>query len=177
MAFVYPHQIRFHETDGAGVVYFANVLTLCHEAYEASLAAAAIDLGQFFDPHGSGPGIAVPIVHADVDFFRPMRCGDRILIQLTPQRLKPSEFEIRYQIWPEPPSTQPSPAPEQAETHAPRPLAQATTRHVCIAVGNASGGSRRDRSRTPLSPDLDRWLQLWQRSGCDRSFDPSSVNP
>ena len=53
-AFVYTRSIRFHETDAAGVVYFANVLVLCHEAYEASLAAAGIDLGEFFsDPDRS----------------------------------------------------------------------------------------------------------------------------
>ncbi len=164
MTFDYPRQIRFHETDGAGVVYFAHVLTLCHEAYEASLAAAAIDLGLFFDPRRGAVNrspdaiaepctapIAVPIVHASIDFFRPMACGDRILIQLVPQRLPGrafvSEFEIHYQLWPD------RALPSVPSGQPPRSLAQATTRHVCIDAG--------DRTRTPLTPELERWLALW----------------
>ncbi len=139
MSFSYPRQIHFHETDAAGVVYFANILTLCHEAYEASLAAARIDLGRFFSAAGD---IAVPVVHADVDFFRPLHCGDRICITLTPQRLKDSEFEIRYELL----SDQPSAAPN----HSPQSFAQACTRHVCI--------NTLQRQRRPLHSELEQWL-------------------
>ena len=48
MAFTLRRVIRFQETDAAGVVYFANLLALCHEAYEASLAHAGIALKPFF---------------------------------------------------------------------------------------------------------------------------------
>ena len=34
MAFAYYYTVRFQDTDAAGVVYFANVLRICHEAYE-----------------------------------------------------------------------------------------------------------------------------------------------
>ncbi|MEM9980588.1 MAG: acyl-CoA thioesterase, partial [Cyanobacteria bacterium P01_D01_bin.2] len=62
-SYTYRRTIRFHETDAAGVVYFANVLTLCHEAYEASLAAAGINVRVFF----GGGSLAVPVVHGSVD--------------------------------------------------------------------------------------------------------------
>ena len=42
MPFVYHRTIRFADTDAAGVVFFPNYLTICHEAYEESLAAAGI---------------------------------------------------------------------------------------------------------------------------------------
>jgi 1,4-dihydroxy-2-naphthoyl-CoA hydrolase len=58
MAFIYSRTIHFQETDAAGVVYFANLLALCHEAYEASLAEAGVDLRQFFS---SGGEVAVPV--------------------------------------------------------------------------------------------------------------------
>lgn len=61
MAFIYDRTIHFSETDSAGVVYFANILTLCHEAYEASLVASGIELRSFF----SSKEIAVPITHAE----------------------------------------------------------------------------------------------------------------
>lgn len=132
MAFEYRRIIRFHETDAAGVLYFANVLTLCHEAYEASLAAADVDLTVYF----SGQDVAVPVVHASVDFRRPMRCGDAIAITLTPEQTQASTFEICYRLH-----------------AADRLLATALTRHVCIEAAT--------RQRTTFTPDLNRWLTRW----------------
>ena len=142
MSFSYPRQIRFHETDAAGVVYFSHVLTLCHEAYEASLAEADIDLRQFFSPAG---GVAVPIVHADVDFFRPLHCGDRLRILLTPQRIEASEFELRYQLLTD------SLAAHSIQQPSPKLLAKACTRHVCI--------STHPRQRIALPTELEQWLK------------------
>ncbi|MGB7087821.1 MAG: thioesterase family protein, partial [Phormidesmis sp.] len=103
MSFVYARVIRFHETDAAGVVYFANLLTLCHEAYEAALAEAGVDLKQFFssarssgDDSNEKGGIAVPVVHAEADFYRPLFCGDAIAIILMPTQLTLHSFEIAY---------------------------------------------------------------------------------
>lgn len=148
MPFYYPRQIRFHETDGAGVVYFANVLTLCHEAYEASLEAAGVELADFFSPRG----IVMPVVHGSVDFFRPLGCGDRLTIALTPKPLpqadRPlSKFEIHYRLldWAADPQDCPSDAAIQAE---------ATTRHVCIDAAT--------RRRQPLSEPLQGWLEWWR---------------
>jgi len=55
--------------------YIANVLAMCHEACEESLAVSSINLKVFF----SNPVVAVPIVHASVDFLL-MFCGDQLLI-------------------------------------------------------------------------------------------------
>jgi 1,4-dihydroxy-2-naphthoyl-CoA hydrolase len=94
MSFTYVRTIRFQDTDAAGVVYFANVLPMCHEAYEESIAAVGIQLQAFFGSNA----VAIPIVHASVDLFQPMFCGDRQLIHLTPQRLDNHKFEIAYEI-------------------------------------------------------------------------------
>ncbi|MFZ9683665.1 MAG: 1,4-dihydroxy-2-naphthoyl-CoA hydrolase, partial [Cephaloticoccus sp.] len=47
MPFIYERTIRLAETDAAGIVYFANYLGLCHEAYEAALAAAGLPVQSF----------------------------------------------------------------------------------------------------------------------------------
>ncbi len=67
MGFIYQRVVRFQDTDAAGVVYFANILAICHEAYEASLADSGINLRLFF----GGGNIAVPITHSSADFFVP----------------------------------------------------------------------------------------------------------
>jgi len=130
---VYQRTINFRDTDAAGVVYFANGLSLCHEAYEASLASSGINLQSFFN----GETIAVPITHASIDFFKPMFCGDRIAIALTPELLSSSEFQINYQLF---------------FAEGDKAIAKAITKHTCIDVTT--------RKRCNLSPVLLEWLGL-----------------
>ncbi len=137
MPFSYQRTVHFQDTDAAGVVYFATVLAMCHEAYEASLEATGIDLKSFFQ----GQEMAVPIVHASVNFFAPMFCGDRLTIQLTPRQLRDSEFEVEYAIF--------------KENQLDSALTAAKTRHICIAI------SPTNRTRRKLSPTLMTWLQQW----------------
>ncbi|WP_009634354.1 acyl-CoA thioesterase [Synechocystis sp. PCC 7509] len=132
MPFAYKRVIRFGDTDAAGVVYFVNVLSICHEAYEASLVAANINLKTFF----SNPAAAIPIVHADVDFFQPLFCGDEININLQPQQLSNEKFEIIYQVL----------------GLNKQLMAKAITRHVCIHPTT--------RTRQELTAEMLLWLQL-----------------
>jgi 1,4-dihydroxy-2-naphthoyl-CoA hydrolase len=132
MPFTHNRTVRFQDTDAAGVVYFANVLSICHEAYEASLAASGINLKSFFN----NPTAAIPIIHASVDFLRPMFCGDKLLIHLTPQQLGENKFEIAYQI------VEASSSEQQ--------LAKAITKHVCI--------NPITRTRTQLPEAITQWL-------------------
>ena len=129
---VYQRTINFRDTDAAGVVYFANGLSLCHEAYEASLAASGINLQSFF----KGETIAVPITHASIDFFKPMFCGDRIAIALTTEILSSTEFQINYQLF---------------FVERDKAIAKAVTKHTCIDVAT--------RKRHNLSPTLLKWLE------------------
>ncbi|HAX76870.1 MAG TPA: 1,4-dihydroxy-2-naphthoyl-CoA hydrolase, partial [Cyanobacteria bacterium UBA11372] len=130
----YSRTIRFQDTDAAGVVYFANVLAMCHEAYEASLAASGINLKLFF----SNLEVAIPIVHASVDFFHPMFCGDQINIYLISNQLTREKFEIAYQIV--------MAASEQL-------VAKAISRHVCIDPIN--------RIKKQIPTEMMQWLHQW----------------
>ncbi len=130
MSFFYKRTVHFQDTDAAGVVYFANVLNICHEAYEASLAASGINLKVFF----GNSSVAFPIVHANVDFLRPMFCGDKLVVSLMPQKLGIEKFEIAYEI-------------KLAEVLA----AKAITRHVCIDVNS--------RSKQKLAGEIVNWLE------------------
>lgn len=132
MPFIYTRIIRFQDTDAAGVVYFANVLAMCHEAYEESLAASGINLKAFF----SNPDVAIPIVHASVDFLRPMFCGEQIFIYLTTKQSSCEKFAIAYEIL----------AAEQL-------FAKAITKHVCIEPIS--------RTRKELPDQMLQWLCQW----------------
>lgn len=136
MTFTYRRTIRFQDTDAAGVVYFANILAICHEAYEESLVAAGINLKSFF----SNSNLAIPIVHASVDFFRPLFCGDLVEIQLIPNQISAEKFEINYQII----------GGQQIA------IAKIITRHVCI--------NPIIRNKEEIPADMIKWLHLWSDS-------------
>ncbi|MGF1457753.1 MAG: acyl-CoA thioesterase [Leptolyngbyaceae cyanobacterium] len=134
--FNFERTIRFQDTDAAGVVYFAQVLSICHEGYEASLQATGVDLKVFF----RGSTVAVPITHTTADLHRPLRCGDVIRVELQPMQISPDSFEIKYQL----------------RAANGKIAAFATTRHVCIDTTT--------RQRQALSLELVQWLQTWGKS-------------
>ncbi|MDJ0599118.1 MAG: thioesterase family protein [Crocosphaera sp.] len=129
----YYRTIHFSDTDAAGVVYFAALLSICHEAYENALQVAKIDLKTFF----TSSDIAIPIVHAEIDFYQPLFCGDRIQINLTPIQLNETEFEINYQVF--------------YENTLDKLIAKATTNHVSI--------NPKIRKRSPLPLSIIKWLK------------------
>ncbi len=139
-SFIYDRPIYFHDTDAAGVVYFANALSICHEAYEASLAAAGIELKTFF----RGSAIAVPITHASIDFFKPIFCGDRLVISLVTTLLSPESFQIDYQLY----------FDGESESENKQAIAKALTKHTCIDPNT--------RKRCNLSDQLYKWIELNQ---------------
>ena len=134
MAFSYTRRVYLADTDAAGVVYFASVMNMCHEAYEESLAEAGINLQQFL----RNSQIAIPIVHAEVSFFRPLFCGDKILIELATKQVSDNEFAIDYQIF--------------SITKPQKNLAQGNTKHVCI--------NSQTRTRVELPESIVQWLQF-----------------
>lgn len=135
MSFRFQGRVEFRDTDAAGVVYFANVLSYCHLAYEASLEAAGISLRDYF----TQPEMAVPIVKAEVEYFRPLHCGNLYLVDLTPQLLSAHKFQIDYQLI--------------REDKLEKVAAQALTQHICIDTDS--------RQRIPVPEPLRIWLDQW----------------
>lgn len=144
MPFSHLRTIRFQDTDAAGVVYFANALSICHEAYEASLAAAGIDLKSFF----RGESIAVPIVHAEISYFQPMFCGETYLIEVAPKLLSPDKFQIHYTV--RGPVSAADMGEQTAHSLSSKSISEATTVHLCIDPAT--------RKRMPLPSQLSYWL-------------------
>ncbi len=120
MSFVYDRVIHFQDTDAAGVVFFANMLTICHEAYEETLRQQGINLKRFFQD----PEFALPIVHAEVDFYQPVFCGDGLRVMMQPERLGLDKFKVIYQL-----------DRETTGTEMER-VAQGSTVHLCINPKN-----------------------------------------
>ncbi|MEM8603276.1 MAG: thioesterase family protein [Cyanobacteria bacterium P01_H01_bin.121] len=132
MASPYLRQIHFRDTDAAGVVYFSNLLSICHEAYEVMLQACGIELVHFFSDRQP---VAVPIVHAEIDFYQPLFCGDQVSVYSLPELRQSSQFLLSYKV-----------------CHSDLTLvAEAKTHHICIDSST--------RQQQPLPTLLSDWLQ------------------
>ena len=137
MNFQYSRRIYLGDTDAAGVVYFARGMEICHEAYEECLATQGISLQQMLQERT----IALPIVHAEIDFYRPLFCGDRIQVNLTPELISNHEFITNYQIF----------LADDLE----KAVIKAQTTHVCI--------NPKLRIRTDLPEVIMEWLTTCAR--------------
>jgi 1,4-dihydroxy-2-naphthoyl-CoA hydrolase len=133
MPFSYPRTIHFADTDAAGVVFFANYLALCHEAYEEALAATGINIARFFADHG----VIIPIAHSTADYLRPMACGEKIRVTITPVALSENSFALDSTI------TKLGPPEKLA--------ARIRTEHVCIDA--------KTRARADLPAQLAAWVR------------------
>ncbi len=94
MPFTYTRTVHFADTDAAGVVFFANYLAICHEAYEEALSSSGIDLKAFFADNA----VVVPISRSEAEYRRPLACGDKLSVTVEPKALSPDSFEVRYEV-------------------------------------------------------------------------------
>ena len=89
--FEYPFTLRLHDTDAAGVIYFARLLDRAHEAYEAFLESAGLPLNNWL---GQGPQL--PLVHAEADFLAPIRLGRQVRVKLWATEVGRTSFTLDY---------------------------------------------------------------------------------
>jgi 1,4-dihydroxy-2-naphthoyl-CoA hydrolase len=132
MPHTYHRTVHFADTDAAGVVFFANFLSICHEAYEEALAGSGIDLRTFFAENA----VIVPIMKSEADYLRPLFCGDKIRVSLTPSPISDTSFEIRFEI--------------VKLGLIEKVSARVHTVHVCTSPGK--------KARAPLPPALTKWV-------------------
>lgn len=114
MTVSYFRNIYLGDTDAAGVLYFAQGMSICHEAYEEWLKMKGLSLQNILKENK----IALPIVHSEIDFFKPIVCGDKLEIRLELVKLDENSFAIAYTII--------------KLTIPDKILAKASTVHVCI---------------------------------------------
>jgi 1,4-dihydroxy-2-naphthoyl-CoA hydrolase len=86
--------VRFNEVDRAGIAFFGRVFEYCHACFEETLAASGQPLLAIFE-HG---GYGLPLVHAEADYTRPMRLGERLLVTLRVARLGGRSITFAYEV-------------------------------------------------------------------------------
>tara|TARA_Y100001968_G_C19302254_1_gene689731 strand:- start:178 stop:645 length:468 start_codon:yes stop_codon:yes gene_type:complete len=89
--------VRFGDTDAAGVMHFHQVFRWCHEAWEESLDLYGVGPKKVFpDLYSFNPKtfIILPIVHCEADFLAPIQTGDRLSVEISPEKLDLASFKV-----------------------------------------------------------------------------------
>ncbi|MDA0802802.1 MAG: thioesterase family protein [Planctomycetota bacterium] len=129
---VHNTTIRFSRTDAAGVIYFAQVLDLAHEAYESMMEEAGCPLSTFLKPNS----IHLPIIRSEADFRLPMRSGDRIRVELAVSHIGARSFATTSRVLLEPDRTV---------------AAQVTLYHCCVYPDGSGATDIPDWLRSALA--------------------------
>ena len=89
-AFIYNRRIAFHETDAAGVVYFANYFHLAEEAETHAIASlrCIVTRDEYFYPR----------VHAEADYYAPLRFFDEVAVHCSIAKMGSSSVHWEFNI-------------------------------------------------------------------------------
>jgi 1,4-dihydroxy-2-naphthoyl-CoA hydrolase len=93
---VFEHAIhvRMSSIDRAGVLFYPELFRHAHDAYEALMASLDEGLAAYFEPGRP----AIPIVHAEADYQRPMRHGNEFRVHLSVAQLRDSSMTLVYEF-------------------------------------------------------------------------------
>ncbi|HXS17203.1 MAG TPA: thioesterase family protein [Polyangiaceae bacterium] len=86
--------VRFQHVDAAGVVFFARYFEYVHEAYEGFLSAVGTPLSQVLKEQSW----AAPLSHVEADYFRPLRLGDELHVQLVAAEIDGSRLTLGWRL-------------------------------------------------------------------------------
>ncbi|MEA2031184.1 MAG: thioesterase family protein [candidate division Zixibacteria bacterium] len=86
--------VRLHETDAAGVLFFGNYFKIAHDAYEQYMQSIGFNFRQIIDEES----YLILIVHAEGDFHKPVYVGDSISVSISASKIGRTSFELEYQL-------------------------------------------------------------------------------
>lgn len=92
--FVHPLTVQLHHTDAYGILFFANQLAFCHDAFQTWLAQAGHPLA----PTRAEAEFVAVVVHVESDYAAPVRLGDRLEIRYGVEKVGTTSFTNRFRI-------------------------------------------------------------------------------
>lgn len=87
-------RVALHDSDAAGVLFFAHLFRHAHDAYEGLMA----HLGWPLDGLIRAGQLALPLVHAEADYRLPLRHGEWVSVALTVAAVSPRSFTLTYRF-------------------------------------------------------------------------------
>lgn len=93
--FIAQNKVRMHDTDMAGILYFARQFRFAHDALEDFCESEGFSFDQVFHREH----FVFVVVHVEADYLTALRVGDHLEVRLTVQHIGTSSFTLFYQIY------------------------------------------------------------------------------
>jgi 1,4-dihydroxy-2-naphthoyl-CoA hydrolase len=93
--FISKNTVRMHDSDMAGIIFFANQFRFVHDAWEDFLHSEGISLSDLVQ---NSPYLFV-IVHVEGDYFAALQVGDPLEVHFTVAHIGTSSFSCNYEIF------------------------------------------------------------------------------
>lgn len=84
-----------HDTDMAGILYFARQFRFVHDALEDLFESEGYKFDALFQQHD----FIFVIVHAEADYLKPLKVGDKLEVHITIEKMGDSSVIILYDIY------------------------------------------------------------------------------
>ena len=92
MSYRYELTVKLYDTDAAGVLFFGHQFRLAHDAYQTYLESCGLSFAAVLD----GGKMLIPLVHAEADYLKPVKVGDKLSIELTAEKISTHSFVLKY---------------------------------------------------------------------------------
>lgn len=95
MVFTAKNQVRMHDTDAAGILFFAQQFRFVNDALEDYLESENVTFDQMFH----NEKVVMVIVHCESDYYKSLYIGNKLEIDVFCERIGNSAFTLLYQIY------------------------------------------------------------------------------
>lgn len=95
MHYIAKNKVRMHDTDMAGILYFARQFRFAHDALEDFMESQGWNFKDLFTKEK----FVFVIVHCEADYHGPLAVGDFLEIHLSVDHIGTSSFSLFYKIF------------------------------------------------------------------------------
>lgn len=132
--FITYNKVRMHDTDMAGILYFAKQFRYVHDALEDLVEKEGFNFDYLFN----NSDFVFVIVHAEADYLEPVKVGDLLEVHVEVESMGTSSFTMSYKIF------------KANDTL----IGKAKTVHVCLDA--------KTRTKIPIPDSLRNVFQKYQ---------------
>src|SRR5450830_659473 len=93
--YIYKTKIKLYLTDAANMIFYSNLFNLAYECYEEFLENSNFSVSKIINDGK----LLIPVVHAEADYIKPMRLGDKIEIQMALNSAGKSSYKLDYDFY------------------------------------------------------------------------------
>ena len=90
--FTAKRKINFYDCDPAGILFYAKLFEINHSIYEEMINSFKLNENYWFNQK-----FVVPIIKTDGAYFKPLKAGVTITINLSVTLIKENSFELTYE--------------------------------------------------------------------------------